>query len=333
MPLHLAAIFLISRRPPDSGVSRFCDPRFWHPMSILTDGSESPEVRARQVDLLFAHLPAILLATSLNSAILTLTLWNHISHSVVALSWLACIQLTAFLRCILLLRYRRNPAGGNWGRWFFLGSLVSGICWGAAGVLLFTPGSVPHQTFLTFVLGGMSAGAVTTLAASFRVVLAYLIPGLLPLTVRLFSEGGQLHVAMGGMVGLFLILMVNISWRWYRSTMALLTLEVANGQLIHQLESEIAERQQIEENLRNARDSLEERVRERTAELQQALDSVKVLRGLLPICSSCKKIRDDHGYWTQLETYIHLHSEADFTHGLCPDCAERLFEGYIEQFS
>ena len=108
---------------------------------------------------------------------------------------------------------------------------------------------------------------------------------------------------------------------------------MTNGHLITQLKSEIAERQQIEEDLKKARDFLEERVSERTAELQQAIDSVKVLRGLLPICSSCKKIRDDQGYWTQLETYIHQHSEADFTHGLCPDCAERLFQGYIEQFS
>jgi hypothetical protein len=135
------------------------------------------------------------------------------------------------------------------------------------------------------------------------------------------------------MVGLFLILMVDISWRWYRTTLTLLTLEVGNGHLIAQLKSEIAERQQIEEDLKKARDFLEERVGERTAELRQAIDRVKVLRGLLPICSSCKKIRDDQGYWTQLETYIHLHSEADFTHGLCPDCAERLFQGYIEQFS
>lgn len=110
-------------------------------------------------------------------------------------------------------------------------------------MLLFTPGSVPHQTFLTFVIGGMSAGAVTTLSANFRVVLAYLIPGLLPLTVRLFGEGGQLHVAMGGMVGLFLILMVDISWRWYRTTLTLLTLEVTSGHLITQLKSEITERQ------------------------------------------------------------------------------------------
>lgn len=65
-------------------------------------------------------------------------------------------------------------------------------------MLLSAPGSVPHQIFLTFVLGGMSAGAVTTLFANFHVVLAYLIPGLLPLTVRLFGEGGQLHVERTG---------------------------------------------------------------------------------------------------------------------------------------
>ncbi len=300
-------------------------------MSLLPVGSGSPEVRAKQVGLLFSHLPVILLATSVNSALLTLALWNHVSHRVL-LGWLVCVQVMAFLRLILIVKYRRSPKDERWGRWFFLGTLVSGVCWGAAGVLLFTPGSVPHQTFLTFVLGGMSAGAVTTLSANFRVVLAYLIPVLLPLTLRLFSEGGPLHVSMGGMVGLFLVLMVDISWRWFRTALTLLTLEVTNGHLIAQLKSEIAEREQIQEDLKKSHDLLEERVTERTAQLQQAIDSVKVLRGLLPICSSCKKIRDDQGYWTQLETYIHQHSEADFTHGLCPDCAERLFQGYIEQF-
>jgi hypothetical protein len=52
---------------------------------------------------------------------------------------------------------------------------------------------------------------------------------------------------------------------------------------------------------------------------------VKQLSGLLPICASCKKIRDDRGYWNQLEHYISDHSEADFTHGICPDCAEVMF--------
>jgi len=55
--------------------------------------------------------------------------------------------------------------------------------------------------------------------------------------------------------------------------------------------------------------------------LQAALNEVRTLSGLLPICSHCKKIRDDRGYWTQIESYIRDHSLADFTHGICPECA------------
>lgn len=55
-------------------------------------------------------------------------------------------------------------------------------------------------------------------------------------------------------------------------------------------------------------------------ELRQALDNIQTLKGLLPICAWCKKIRDDKGYWQQVETYISLHSKADFTHSICPEC-------------
>jgi len=60
-------------------------------------------------------------------------------------------------------------------------------------------------------------------------------------------------------------------------------------------------------------------------ELEDALASVNQLSGLLPICASCKKIRDDKGYWTQIEGYIHDHSEAKFSHSICPDCAKKLY--------
>ncbi len=60
-------------------------------------------------------------------------------------------------------------------------------------------------------------------------------------------------------------------------------------------------------------------------ELQTALDEVKALSGLLPICTSCKKIRDDQGYWRGVEDYIRRHSQADFTHGICPDCMARIY--------
>jgi len=64
--------------------------------------------------------------------------------------------------------------------------------------------------------------------------------------------------------------------------------------------------------------------------LLHALSEVKALSGLLPICASCKKIRDDTGYWNQIETYIRDHSEADFSHGICPDCAKKLYPEYFK---
>ena len=57
--------------------------------------------------------------------------------------------------------------------------------------------------------------------------------------------------------------------------------------------------------------------------MAEALEKVKTLHGLLPICAWCKRIRDDQGYWSQVEAYVHAHTGADFTHGICPDCLEK----------
>jgi len=80
------------------------------------------------------------------------------------------------------------------------------------------------------------------------------------------------------------------------------------------IDRNITERKRVEETL----------VKERER-LQKALDEVRTLRGIVPICSNCKKIRDDRGYWNQIESYIRDHSEAEFSHGLCPDCVRKLF--------
>ncbi len=65
------------------------------------------------------------------------------------------------------------------------------------------------------------------------------------------------------------------------------------------------------------------------SELQEALSAVKTLKGLIPICASCKNIRDDEGYWKQIEFYLCEHSELEFTHGICPACLERLYPDFV----
>jgi len=66
--------------------------------------------------------------------------------------------------------------------------------------------------------------------------------------------------------------------------------------------------------------------------LQDALSRVKLLSGFLPICASCKKIRDDKGYWNQIESYIRTHSEAEFTHSICPECTKKLYPGLVTSY-
>ena len=65
-------------------------------------------------------------------------------------------------------------------------------------------------------------------------------------------------------------------------------------------------------------------------ELQTALAEIKTLRGIIPICSFCKRIRDDQGYWNQVEIYVKQHSEADFSHSLCPECAREHYPDFLD---
>ncbi len=79
--------------------------------------------------------------------------------------------------------------------------------------------------------------------------------------------------------------------------------------------------------------TLETKVKERTKELEQAASNIKALTGLIPICAGCKNIRDDEGYWQQVEEYISVHSEATFSHGICPSCMEKLYPDVYDKMN
>ena len=81
----------------------------------------------------------------------------------------------------------------------------------------------------------------------------------------------------------------------------------------------------------DCRKTREAELRRSNDELQKALREVKVLRGLIPICASCKKIRNDGGFWQQLEEYIGEHSEAEFSNGICQPCVKKLYPGVYQE--
>lgn len=123
-------------------------------------------------------------------------------------------------------------------------------------------------------------------------------------------------------------------------------LELEDDAVYTVMARDVTERVQTQQALRDAHDLLEARVEERTAalraqmaerarieaqreklvdELRVAVSQIRTLRGLLPICASCKRIRDDSGYWQQIESYVRDHSEAEFSHSICPACIDKLY--------
>jgi diguanylate cyclase (GGDEF)-like protein len=95
----------------------------------------------------------------------------------------------------------------------------------------------------------------------------------------------------------------------------------------HRLTSQLGKISRIGDRYQDQLRALNQELTRTNARLSQALAEVKTLQGFIPICARCKRIRDDDGYWGQIEAYICKHSEAVFSHGVCPECAEVLFPG------
>jgi len=100
--------------------------------------------------------------------------------------------------------------------------------------------------------------------------------------------------------------------------------------------SEFLARIQSLVRIKCAEDALREKEKEQQrliSELEKALAEIKTLKGLIPICASCKKILDDKGCWNQLEAYLSKHTDAMFSHGICPECTEKLYPEYVRKKS
>ena len=294
-------------------------------------GERERMVRAEQVKLLYAKAHVAVAATLVNAPILTFVLWSEVRHAALV-AWVIYMMMLSTGRLWLTYEYRcasPSPSTDNpWRTWYLIGIGLAGMGWGAAGFFLFPDASVVHQLFLIFVLGGMTAGSVAAYATTMVGFALFALPALIPLIVRLLIAGGDLNLARAAMVTLFAILLMFIARMIHQMILTSLNLRFENRDLVAYLSTTKRQAEKLNDELTfeiNER-NLAQKERERLiTELQDALANIKVLRGLLPICSHCKKIRDEEGDWQMVEAYVREHSNADFSHGICPECLNRLY--------
>ena len=226
----------------------FFDPR------VLPDEILS-EIRAAQVSAVFSQMPTALAVNAVN-AIITFTILQQFIGFMRPLAWLCVVLLVTSGRGALWLRYRHSGSViaevTHMSRLAACASLLAGMCWGVGGVVLFPIIPVLGQIFLTFVIGGMCAGAVVISASHLPSLLAFLLSASLPMAVLFFGQGSKTAAALGAMILVFAAALslagVHLN-RFFSETMRL-RFELGAANL--RLQAEIAEREATAAALRQA---------------------------------------------------------------------------------
>ncbi|MGV8074990.1 MAG: hypothetical protein AB2L11_10600 [Syntrophobacteraceae bacterium] len=285
-------------------------------------------------------------------------LWQVLPHWKLLL-WAGSLVLLSMARAFLVAAFQRKaPLGADiyrWARMHVAGVVASGVMWALPSLFLWPGDSTVHQLVWPICIVALGASAVAKYCTWTPAYVSYLILTAVPISLRLLVEGGLVYTILG-LLGLFFTAILAQTGKLMHDAglrallmgirnealSSFLAMEKAKEEELNaQLQQEITERIRSQEELRQRNQELERLNIELTTikdnlestnnELERALIDIKQLSGMLPICAACKKIRDDNGYWQQIETYIRDHSEAEFSHSICPDCAKKLYPEFYDE--
>jgi signal transduction histidine kinase/CheY-like chemotaxis protein len=157
-------------------------------------------------------------------------------------------------RAALVYQYWRSPdtdtSADRWSRRYGIGVALAGLGWGAAGIILYPPNSIPHQVFLIFMLGGMAAGAVAVLTSRMEIFLVFFLPTLLPSIGQVARQPGELHLTMGGVMLIFMLALLFTARRLHGTIVSSLTLRTENTGLVQYLTSVNVQAEQLNKELK-----------------------------------------------------------------------------------
>jgi len=175
------------------------------------DNPNEIHIFAEQTSQIYGSYRAALMVTIIIAPTLVFSLWPVIDHGIL-LIWLAEIMLLSLIRGIITYRYNAATPPPEearlWYRWFLVGSFLSALVWGSSSVLLFPVNDFARQVFLAFVLGGMAAGAVTSLAYMKLPFYFFICLTLIPLQIQFFLGNEEMGATMGSMITLYFIVLI-----------------------------------------------------------------------------------------------------------------------------
>jgi len=173
--------------------------------TVLTD------VRSEQIRILYSAIPTSLATILVNSIILSVVHWEVVDQASIA-AWFISTNLLSVIRLYMYRQFnqldKNEKVGDLWYQRAMMTSIVSGMTWAAAGFILFAEQSLVHQTFLAFVIAGMSAGAITTLAAILNAARAFLVIALIPIVIQFNLADNAFSLPMTGMTILFMVMLL-----------------------------------------------------------------------------------------------------------------------------
>jgi len=208
--------------------------------SSLTGGRASPYdaaamLRLEQVRLVYDQLTTSQLVAVLN-ALVFVAVQSLVIAPPVLVAWLSAVCLLALVRIAGAAAFGRaapQPAEiGRWRAYVIAGAAASGIIWGSSAVFLFPPQNEAHQAFVAFMVGGMVAGSVTTLAPVFPAFATYAILAVIPVVMRFTLQHDVVYYAMGWMTLVFLVSVIVIARRSHQGLSDMLLLRMQNARLV-----------------------------------------------------------------------------------------------------
>jgi signal transduction histidine kinase/ActR/RegA family two-component response regulator len=210
---------------------------------------KTQSVAAELIRLLYRQVPAVLAANLINSNLVVAALWQSDDQRVLV-AWASAVLALSLMRVGLWTRYRFRPSKDDadgtktarWGWFYTVGSTASGLLWGMAAVLFVRQGDPISLLLISFVLGGMAAGAVTSLSSNLPAFYLYLLTSLLPLGGQMLVMGDRVSLAICGMAAVYAVGLVVICRNFNAALIRALTLNEENAQLLASMEEKVQDR-------------------------------------------------------------------------------------------